>query len=72
MASIGREQTFGSDPHPVIRAVYIASELQTFIHVRSAGRSASISVGRTVVSCPEKDGEMGPSLFWLVGSVPLP
>lgn len=34
------------DPHPVIRAVFAASQVQTFIHVRSGGRAANMSAGR--------------------------
>lgn len=31
------------DPETVIRAIFVASQLQTFIHVRSGSRASSIS-----------------------------
>jgi hypothetical protein len=39
-----------TDPHPVIRAIFVAPQLQTFIHFWSGGSPASSSAGRTVIS----------------------
>lgn len=47
------------DPHPVIRAIFIAYQLRTFVHARSGNSAASIGARRAVASCPEKDGISG-------------
>ncbi len=43
------------DPHAAIRAVLMASQLQTFVRVRSGSRAPSSSTGRAVVNCLEMD-----------------
>lgn len=47
------------DPHPVIRAIFVVSQLETFIHVLSGGRAASIIARREAVSSRKNDGVLG-------------